>query len=50
MQLNTKKSFLKTYNKLQNRDKDKVDNALIIFSKNPIDTKLRNHSVSPRFP
>lgn len=50
MQLNTKKSFSKAYNKLQERDKNKVDNSLILFSINPIDKKLRNHSVDPKYP
>jgi len=50
MQLNTKKSFDKMYEKLQTRDKLKVRKAVDLFIQNPIDTKLRNHSVSPRFP
>lgn len=50
MQLNTKKSFLKLYNKLQNKDKDKIDESLRLFIKNPNNKKLRNHSVDPKFP
>ena len=50
MLLNTKKSFEKMYDKLQERDKDKVDNSLILFSENPTHKDLRNHSVSPKFP
>ena len=50
MQLNTKKSFDKMYNKLQDRDKIKVRKAVNLFIENPINKKLRNHSVSPRFP
>lgn len=49
MQLNTKKSFLKLYNKLQNKDKDKIDESLRLFIKNPNNKKLRNHSVDPKF-
>ncbi len=50
MILNTKKSFYKMYEKLGNNDKDKVDLSLILFTKNPTDRKLRNHSVSPKYP
>ena len=50
MQLDNKKSFLKMYAKLSNKDKSNVDNALIIFSKDPTNERLRNHSVSPKFP
>ncbi|MDQ7023538.1 MAG: hypothetical protein Q9M97_08650 [Candidatus Gracilibacteria bacterium] len=38
------------YDKLQIRDKDKVDMVLVLFSENPINKRLRNHSVSPKYP
>ncbi len=50
MQLNTKKSFDKMYNKLQKRDKIKVRKAVDLFTKNPTHKDLRNHSVSPKYP
>jgi len=45
MQLSTKKSFDKMYNKLQKNDKLKVKKAVSLFIENPNDKKLRNHSV-----
>lgn len=50
MQLNTKKSFDKMYEKLTYKDKNKVDLSLILLNENPTDKKLRNHSVAPKYP
>ena len=50
MQLNTKKSFDKMYHKLQPKDKLKVRDSVNLFLINPTDKKLRNHSVSPKYP
>lgn len=45
MQISFKKSFVKQYHKLQKSDQTKVDNALVLFEKNPVDPKLKNHAL-----
>ena len=50
MRFNTKKSFQKAYNKLKDIDKDRVDQALVLFEADPFAKSLRNHSVWGKYP
>lgn len=45
MHIYFKKNFIKQYRKLKKSDKSKVDNALIVFEKNPHDPLLKNHGL-----
>lgn len=45
MKLLKKSSFDKAYEKLQKRDQEAVDKALVRFLDNPFDEKLRNHAL-----
>ncbi len=45
MKIVRKKSFKKNYTKLQEKLKQKVDDALRLFTINPHDKKLNNHSL-----
>jgi addiction module RelE/StbE family toxin len=48
MQIFFKKSFIKQYGKLKKSDQSKVDDALEIFEKNPLDPQLKNHALIGR--
>lgn len=48
MQISFKKTFLRQYRKLQKSYQSKVDEALVLFEKNPVDPKLKNHALTGR--
>ena len=43
------KKFQKQYKKLEQKKQILVKNSLLIFEKNPLDKKLRNHALSGKF-
>lgn len=43
-----KRSFVKQYHKLQKANQAKVDEAILLFEKNPFDLKLKNHALIGR--
>ena len=45
MQIIFKKKFVKQYCKLQKSAQLKIDNALLIFEKNPLKSSLKNHAL-----
>lgn len=46
MQIYFKKSFVKQYTKLQKNYRIKVDEAILLFEKNPHDPLLKNHALT----
>lgn len=48
MRIDVRKSFSKQYKKLSSRSKEKVNDAIRTFQKNPFDEKLKNHALIGR--
>lgn len=46
MDIQYRKGFHRQYGKLSKIDKERVDNAFIVFKNNPFDNRLRNHALS----
>jgi len=49
MQLFRHKNFTKQYLKLSSNQQALVDEAILLFYKNPLDTKLRNHPLKGKY-
>ncbi len=49
MQVFRHKNFAKQYLKLNSKQQILVDKAILLFYKNPLDPKLRNHSLKGRY-
>ena len=49
MQLFRHKNFSKQYQKLNSKQQSFVDQAIILFYKNPFDSSLRNHALKGKY-
>lgn len=49
MQLFRHKNFTRQYKKLNSKQQALVDEAILLFYKNPFDPKLRNHALKGRY-
>lgn len=49
MRVRTSTEFIKQYKKAGKKIRDKVDKIIILFSKNPKDASLRNHSLKGKY-
>ncbi len=49
MQLFRHKNFTKQYRKLNTKQQALIDEAILLFYKNPHDAKLRNHALKGRY-
>ena len=49
MKVRLSKAFIKQYKKADKKIRDKADKVLLLFSKNPTDAELRNHSLTGKF-
>ncbi len=49
MQLFRHKNFTKQYLKLNSKQQDLVNQSIVLFYKNPLDAKLRNHPLKGKY-
>ncbi|MFA5829364.1 MAG: type II toxin-antitoxin system mRNA interferase toxin, RelE/StbE family [Candidatus Gracilibacteria bacterium] len=49
MQLFRHKNFTKQYRKLSPQQQALIDEAIVLFYKNPLDAKLRNHALKGKY-
>ena len=49
MRIQRKKSFLKMYEKLSAKKKEKVNETILKFQRNPFDETLKNHALKGEF-